>query len=567
MFPLTASSGAACCTTVVAVPGWKRNLHCLCVHLSLHERGRRRQLDAIAARLEALADKRLPIIVAGDFNDWRQRASPVLEKSLGMTEVRWTGAGATAALSRACCRCCTWTASTCAASDVLRADVHRGPPWSRLSDHLALSAELDACLILSPATGSRCSATASSIFRRCVAAIDAAQSESSSKPTSSPTTRPAAASPTRWRARRRAACAVHLLIDGFGAKDFAPRFRRMLAEAGVEVLVFRPQVSPGRSGSSAAACGACTASWRCIDGARRLRRRHQHHRRLAYARGIRRRATTTRCASKGRWSRACCDAGRAALARVAWATLGRRWPGFALLRAACAGSHAQPASPGGGQRAALVVRDNFRHRARHRECLSGADRRRALGSDRRQRLFLSRRALPACAAARRRGAASRSRCCCRGKSNIRCCTTPRARCTAALLDAGVASTNITAAYCTPRLRSFDGRVATVGSSNIDPFSLGLAREANVFVDDSAFAAELRLSLHEAIEKEARAVPANYWQRLSHPAEAAHLARLPLRAAGDERLPRRDAALAGPAAQGGAGTSPSLPSSSRPRRAG
>jgi len=55
--------------TVVSVPGWKRNLHCLCVHLSLHERGRRRQLDAIAARLEALADKRLPIIVAADDLD------------------------------------------------------------------------------------------------------------------------------------------------------------------------------------------------------------------------------------------------------------------------------------------------------------------------------------------------------------------------------------------------------------------------------------------------------------------------------------------------------------------
>src|SRR5512134_1758005 len=38
--------------------------------------------------------------------------------------------------------------------------------------------------------------------------------------------------------------ATHLLIDGYGAKDFAPRFRRMLAEAGAEVLVFRPQVSP-----------------------------------------------------------------------------------------------------------------------------------------------------------------------------------------------------------------------------------------------------------------------------------------------------------------------------------
>ena len=58
---------------VVAVPGWGRNLHCVCVHLSLHERGRSRQLEAISGRLEELASRDLPIIVAGDFNDWRHR--------------------------------------------------------------------------------------------------------------------------------------------------------------------------------------------------------------------------------------------------------------------------------------------------------------------------------------------------------------------------------------------------------------------------------------------------------------------------------------------------------------
>jgi len=73
--------------SVVSVPGWRKNLHCLCVHLSLHERGRRKQLDAIAARLDEIAARDMPIIVAGDFNDWRQRASAILEGRLGMTEV------------------------------------------------------------------------------------------------------------------------------------------------------------------------------------------------------------------------------------------------------------------------------------------------------------------------------------------------------------------------------------------------------------------------------------------------------------------------------------------------
>ena len=38
--------------------------------------------------------------------------------------------------------------------------------------------------------------------------------------------------------------AVHLLLDGFGARDFAPRFRAMLQNAGAQVLVFRPKISP-----------------------------------------------------------------------------------------------------------------------------------------------------------------------------------------------------------------------------------------------------------------------------------------------------------------------------------
>ena len=37
---------------------------------------------------------------------------------------------------------------------------------------------------------------------------------------------------------------VHMILDGFGARDFAPRFRAMLDQAGARVLVFRPKISP-----------------------------------------------------------------------------------------------------------------------------------------------------------------------------------------------------------------------------------------------------------------------------------------------------------------------------------
>ena len=39
---------------------------------------------------------------------------------------------------------------------------------------------------------------------------------------------------------------MHLLVDGFGARDFAPRFSDMLMRAGARILVFRPMVNPWR---------------------------------------------------------------------------------------------------------------------------------------------------------------------------------------------------------------------------------------------------------------------------------------------------------------------------------
>jgi len=129
--------------SVVTVPGWKRNLHCICVHLSLHERGRRRQLDAIAARLDTLVDRHLPVIIAGDFNDWRQRASTILEKSLGMTEVSVAAAGRHSRTFPSMLPLLHLDRIYVRGFKVRRAQVHRGPPWSLLSDHLALSAELE----------------------------------------------------------------------------------------------------------------------------------------------------------------------------------------------------------------------------------------------------------------------------------------------------------------------------------------------------------------------------------------------------------------------------------------
>ncbi len=64
----------------IAVPGLDKHLHCICVHLGLMGRWRARQMSALSERIQRMVPKDAPMIVAGDFNDWRQKASLVLKQ-------------------------------------------------------------------------------------------------------------------------------------------------------------------------------------------------------------------------------------------------------------------------------------------------------------------------------------------------------------------------------------------------------------------------------------------------------------------------------------------------------
>jgi endonuclease/exonuclease/phosphatase family metal-dependent hydrolase len=127
---------------VVRVPGWRRNLHLVCVHLSLHERGRSRQIEAISGRLEELASRDLPIIIAGDFNDWRHRATAILEHRLGMSEVSVVHHGRALATYPSVLPLLRLDRIYVRGFRITASQVHRGRPWSMLSDHLAVSAQL-----------------------------------------------------------------------------------------------------------------------------------------------------------------------------------------------------------------------------------------------------------------------------------------------------------------------------------------------------------------------------------------------------------------------------------------
>ncbi|HYR05694.1 MAG TPA: cardiolipin synthase ClsB, partial [Gallionella sp.] len=71
-----------------------------------------------------------------------------------------------------------------------------------------------------------------------------------------------------------------------------------------------------------------------------------------------------------------------------------------------------------------------------------------------------------------------------------------------LLAAGVEIYEYKASYLHAKVAVVDGEWVTIGSSNIDPFSLLLAREANLAIRDAGFADELRASLLAAIDSNA-----------------------------------------------------------------
>ena len=88
-----------------------------------------------------------------------------------------------------------------------------------------------------------------------------------------------------------------------------------------------------------------------------------------------------------------------------------------------------------------------------------------------------------------------------------------------LLAAGVEIYEYHASVLHAKVAVVDGHWATVGSSNLDPFSLLLAREANVVVRDTTFAQDLQASLSEAMYTGATRVDAlgfahrPWWQQL------------------------------------------------------
>jgi len=62
-------------------------VHCINVHFGLFERGRRWQVRTLCERIGEKVPRDAPLVIAGDFNDWRYKANRMLVDELGVHEV------------------------------------------------------------------------------------------------------------------------------------------------------------------------------------------------------------------------------------------------------------------------------------------------------------------------------------------------------------------------------------------------------------------------------------------------------------------------------------------------
>ena len=197
----------------------------------------------------------------------------------------------------------------------------------------------------------------------------------------------------------------------------------------------------------------------------------------------------------------------------------RRLPeALQALRTASAQRHAEqqigPLRGSGAQvRAALVLRDNVRNRARIEKTYL-----RAIGSARHEVIIANAYFVPgrklrkALLMAARRGV--RVRLLLQGRYEYFMQYHAARPVYGPLLEAGVEIHEYAPSFLHAKVAVVDAMGdrpwATVGSSNLDPLSLLLAREANVVVEDTAFARDLRQRLVHAMQHAGRRMdPARY----------------------------------------------------------
>jgi cardiolipin synthase len=293
---------------------------------------------------------------------------------------------------------------------------------------------------------------------------------------------------------------VRLLIDGWGAKIYmSAALHRDMKKSGIDLRKYRPEVAPWQFRSH------------------RLRRLHrklcQIDGRLAFVGGINIIDDMNTPHHKPPRADFAVRIEGPLLPAVEY-TMQRVW---ALVELVQTGSSDVPLFPErrrvarvGNQTAKFVARDNLRHRRDIERAYLAA-----LRTAKREVIIANSYFFPgigfrrALAAAAQRGV--KVTLLLQGKVEYLLLHFASRALYGQLLQAGVIIQEYHRSMLHAKVAVVDDHWATVGSSNIDPYSFLMAREANVFVRDSAFNAELKAQLVEMIDGGSRQVVAGDWQ--------------------------------------------------------
>lgn len=125
------------------LPGSGREVHAICVHLGLREPHRREQLKLMCRLIERDIPPDAPVIVAGDFNDWRVSANTILKDCYGLREVFVETQGREAKTFPVRWPLLRLDRIYVRNLKIRKPEVLSSFPWSHLSDHAALLTELE----------------------------------------------------------------------------------------------------------------------------------------------------------------------------------------------------------------------------------------------------------------------------------------------------------------------------------------------------------------------------------------------------------------------------------------
>ncbi|MCG6873796.1 MAG: cardiolipin synthase ClsB [Betaproteobacteria bacterium] len=293
-----------------------------------------------------------------------------------------------------------------------------------------------------------------------------------------------------------------VIVDGFGSKRFLGTLSDVLAAGEVRVLVFRSDIYPwnfGRHGlrrmhRKLAVIDGTVAFVGGINIIDDMHTPGHTPPRFDYAVRV-----------EGPVLENVCEQAEQLWTLTAWANLRQEWALEQIPRPVPSWA------PQGFQRAAFLVRDNFRHRSdiedAYLEAIEAAEQEILIAS---AYFFPGRRFRRALTQAAARGV--RVVLLLQGRVEYVLLHYASRALYGALLDAGVEIQEYTRSFLHAKVAVVDGEWATVGSSNIDPFSLLLGRECNVVADDRRFAQELRESLGRAMADGAEPVVRQRWRR-------------------------------------------------------